>query len=229
MIHRLRVLTLRRRMYRPFRPRRSRYTFHPVWITLVVAVLIVFGTVALVEWKLRPIVTRLAEAQIQNTMTAVVETAVTRELSQRQVGYSDLISIQRDADGTITALTTDMTRINLLRAELLSAVLAALEEVDVSTIRVPLGSLFGGELLWARGAAIHAQSMAVGTASAEFDSELTSAGVNQTLHRIWMDLSLPMQVLLPGGEICVEVQTQLCVAETVIVGQVPQTYLQFDR
>ena len=69
----------------------------------------------------------------------------------------------------------------------------------------------------------------IGTVQAEFDSQLTSAGVNQTLHRIWLEVSVPMDLLLPGGEVETALHTRLCVAETVIVGQVPDTYLQLGQ
>lgn len=101
--------------------------------------------------------------------------------------------------------------------------------MDVSEIQVPLGSLFDLEPLWAKGPAIRARAMTVGTVRAEFDSQLTSAGVNQTLHRIWMEVDVPMTLLLPGGEVEVSVDTRLCVAETVIVGKVPDTYLQMGQ
>lgn len=174
-------------------------------------------------------VKQLATARTQNLMTAVIEQAVTDDLAARQVSYGDFVTIQRDASGTITALTTDMAHMNLLRAELISAILQSLDQVDASTIEVPLGSLFDLELFWARGPALRARALTVGTVSAEFESELTSAGVNQTLHQIWMDISVPMEVLLPGGAVQVPVSTRLCVAETVIVGQVPDTYLQLAQ
>ena len=109
------------------------------------------------------------------------------------------------------------------------AILEALGEVDVSDIQVPLGSLFDLEPLWAKGPSLKAKAMTVGTVRAEFDSQLASAGVNQTLHRIWMEVDVPMTLLLPGGAVEVTVSTRLCVAETVIVGKVPDTYLQLDR
>ena len=210
------------------RPLRSRLDSHALLITLAVGILLSACCIHLLEAKLRPVVAQIAAAQAQNTMTAVIEGAVARDLASRQIGYGDLIEIQRDTSGTITALTTDMARMNLLRAELTSTILAALEEVDVSTIQVPLGSLLDFEPLWARGPALRARAMRVGAVSAEFDSQLTSAGVNQTLHRVWLEVEVPMTVLLPGGEVQVPVETRLVVAETVIVGQVPDTYLQLE-
>lgn len=201
----------------------------PALLTLAVALTVAVSVIALLEAKLRPVVAEIASAQVQNTMTAVVENAVTADLAARQVSYADFIDIQRDEGGAITALTTDMARMNLLRAELAAAILEALEGVDVSDIQVPLGSLFDLEPLWAKGPALRVQAMTVGTVQAEFDSQLTSAGVNQTLHRIWMEVNVPMTLLLPGGEVETSFHTRLCVAETVIVGKVPDTYLQLGQ
>ena len=70
--------------------------------------------------------------------------------------------------------------------------------------------------------------MSAGTVSAEFDSQFSSAGLNQTIHRIWLRIEVPLRVVLPGGQIETMVSSDYCVAETVIVGQVPDTCLQLD-
>lgn len=225
-----------RYLRRPVRRRRAAWTgpgpelkIPPVLITLAVALVVAASVIALLEHKLRPVVAEIAAAQAQNNMTAVVENAVTADLAARQVSYVDFVTIQRDEGGAITALTTDMARMNLLRSELTAAVLEALDGVDVSDVQVPLGSLFDLEPLWAKGPALKAKAMTVGTVRAEFDSQFTSAGVNQTLHRIWLEVDVPMTLLLPGGEVEASLHTRLCVAETVIVGKVPDTYLQLGQ
>lgn len=225
-----------RYLRRPVRRRRAAWTgpgselkIPPVLITLAVALVVAASVIALLENKLRPVVAEIAAAQAQNNMTAVVENAVTADLAARQVSYVDFVTIQRDEGGAITALTTDMARMNLLRSELTAAILEALKGVDVSDVQVPLGSLFDLEPLWAKGPALKAKAMTVGTVRAEFDSQLTSAGVNQTLHRIWLEVDVPMTLLLPGGEVETALHTRLCVAETVIVGKVPDTYLQLGQ
>ena len=225
-----------RYLRRPVRRRRAAWTgpgpelkIPPALITFAVALIVAASVIALLEHKLRPVVAEIAAAQAQNTMTAVVENAVTADLAARQVSYADFVTIQRDEGGGITALTTDMARMNLLRAELTAAILEALEGVDVSDIEVPIGSLFDLEPLWAKGPALKAKAMTVGMVRAEFDSQFTSAGVNQTLHRIWLEVDVPMTLLLPGGEVEASLHTRLCVAETVIVGKVPDTYLQLGQ
>ena len=107
----------------------------------------------------------------------------------------------------------------------LSDVLEALEGVDVSQIQVPLGSLVDLDILWGLGPTLKVHAMTVGTVDGEFFSEFTSAGVNQTLHRICLKLTVPLTLMLPGGAVETVSETELCVAETVIVGQVPQAYL----
>lgn len=225
-----------RYMRKPVKRRRPVWTgpgpdlkIPPALITLAVALIVAASVIALLEHRLRPVVAEIASAQAQNSMTAVVENAVTADLAARQVSYADFVTIQRDEGGGIAALTTDMARMNQLRAELTASILEALASVDVSDIQVPLGSLFDLEPLWAKGPAIKTKAMTVGTVRAEFDSQLTSAGVNQTLHRIWMEVDVPMTLLLPGGAVETSLHTRLCVAETVIVGKVPDTYLHLDR
>ena len=205
------------------------FALPPLLVTLVVAILVAVCTIRSLETRLRPVILEAARAQTKNTMTAVLEQAVREDLAERAVSYADLIRIHRDSSGAISSLTTDMAALNLLRTELVDQVLVTLQGVDVSIVEIPLGSLFDSELVWARGPAIQAHAMWVGTVSAEFESQFSAAGVNQTIHRIWMEVSVPLTVLLPGGGVEVPVDTRLCITETVIVGKVPNTYLNWDQ
>lgn len=201
---------------------------HPFVVTLAVGLLLAGAIIALLETQLRPMFSAAAQAQTKNTMTAILEHAVVADLAERNISYADLVSIQRDQNGAITSLTTDMASMNLLRAELITDVLEDLSDVDTSVIQIPLGSLLDSALIWAKGPVLRVRSMSVGTVSAEFESEFSAAGVNQTRHRIWLKMSVPITVMLPGGYVDVPVDTDLCIAETVIVGQVPDTYLEFS-
>ena len=196
-------------------------------LTLMLALALGGGCIALLQAKLRPVVAQAAQSLIQNQMTAVIDQAVATSLAQDDVEYGDLVSIQRDEEGSITSLTADTAAMNQLRLELVSQVLSVLEEVDVSVIRIPLGSLIDSELVWAKGPAIKDRALYVGSVSAEYERDFSSAGVNQTLHRIWLELSVPLKVLLPGQTLETRVDTKVCVGETVVVGQVPQFYLPY--
>ena len=198
----------------------------PLWVlTWLVAAAVMCAAVRLTECALRPVLAAAARYQVRSQVTAAVEQWAARDLQERGVDYSDFVSITRNEAGEITALSADMARLNLLRAELSAHLLERLEDSQLE-LTIPVGSLLPLEPTWARGPELHLRALALGTASAEFESEFTSAGINQTRHRLWLELSVPVTVLLPGGGEELTVDSRLCVAETVIVGQVPQTWFQ---
>ena len=198
----------------------------PTWVlTWLVAAGVMLCAVRVTERALRPMLAAAARYQVRSQVTAAVEQWAARDLQERGVDYSDFVTITRNEAGEITALSADMARLNLLRAELSAHLLERLEDSQLE-LTVPVGSLLPFEPTWARGPELHLRALALGTASAEFESEFTSAGINQTRHRLWLELSVPVTVLLPGGGEELTVDSRLCVAETVIVGQVPQTWVQ---
>ena len=198
----------------------------PLWVlTWLVAAAVMCAAVRLTESALRPVLAAAARYQVRSQVTAAVEQWAARDLQERGVDYSDFVTITRNEAGEFTALSADMARLNLLRAELSAHLLERLEDGQLE-LTVPVGSLLPIEPTWARGPELHLRALALGTASAEFESEFTSAGINQTRHRLWLELSVPVTVLLPGGGEELTVDSRLCVAETVIVGQVPQTWFQ---
>ena len=198
----------------------------PTWVlTWLVAAGVMLCAVRVTERALRPVLAAAARYQVRSQVTAAVEQWAARDLQERGVDYSDFVTITRNEAGEITALSADMARLNLLRAELSAHLLERLEDSQLE-LTIPVGSLLPIEPTWARGPELHLRALALGTASAEFESEFTSAGINQTRHRLWLELSVPVTVLLPGGGDELTVDSRLCVAETVIVGQVPQTWFQ---
>ncbi len=205
--------------------RRLRRGLPPWVLTWLVAAAVMLCAVRLTEHALRPVLSAAARYQVQRQVTAAVEQWAAQDLQQRGVDYSDFVTITRNEAGEITALSADMARLNLLRAELSAHLLERLEDSQLE-LTIPVGSLLPLEPTWARGPELHLRALALGTASAEFESEFTSAGINQTRHRLWLELSVPVTVLLPGGGEELTVDSRLCVAETVIVGRVPQTWFQ---
>lgn len=201
---------------------------HPVrntaLITLILAVGMALTFIGLLEFRLRPVVEQLATRQVNNYVTAQLNAA----LSGLVTGKGNLVEIQRGADGEIIAVSGDMDRINQVRSQVVQAALDTIAAMDVHTLGVPLGSLFDFDLLWAKGPVIEVHSIVAGTVSTQVRSEFQSAGINQTLHRVLLDVEVPLTVLLPGSQEHTTAQITLCAAETVIVGKVPQTYLNLS-
>jgi len=201
------------------------FSNYPLLITLVVALIVSSLVIRALEEQLRPVLLTAAKIQTENAVTVIAEEAILSHLEQLELEYRDFVQIERDEDGLITAITTDMAAINRLRSVLIEVILQRVSALDEKAIAIPVGSLIDSELLWGRGPTIKVRAFTIGTVSAEFRSEFLSAGVNQTLHKIWLDLSVPTTVLLPGSRVDISVDTMLCIAETVIVGKVPN-YIQ---
>lgn len=174
--------------------------------------------------RLRPILLELALTQTANHMTAAIDQTV----AEQAVSYTDLVTLERSESGDIVALTSNMAQANALRAQLLDTALTALEGLETIELEIPLGTVFDWDLFSGRGPCVKVQVLYTGTASAEFENAFSSAGINQTCHQIIFQVSADISVLLPGKQYRTTVSTDVCVAETVIVGKVPDTYLQLN-
>ena len=207
-----------------FRRKLRRCGAHPLVWTVAIALLLSAGLISFLELRLRPVAAQLAVRQVHNRVTAQLDQA----LYDVSIDYDKLVQLQQDDTGTVLAITSDPGQVNLLRARVSAAALEAIAAVDVHTMGVPLGSLFELDLLWALGPTIQVRSLTAGTVSTQVRSEFTSAGINQTLHRILVDITVPLTVLLPGDRANTQVSTTVCLAETVVVGRVPDTYLNWS-
>ena len=186
---------------------------------LVCAALIALAITAMTQ--LRPILTSLATARVSNAVTRVVNTSVNETLYDAGVDYDRLISLEKDNEGHITAVKSNMAEFNRLQSAVLADVLQRLSEVSTRELAIPLGSLTGSPLL-------HIKMQSVGSSSAHFENAFASAGINQTRHEIRLVVDVYVSVLLPGFSTVTKVTNRCAVAETVIVGSVPDTYTYFD-
>lgn len=186
----------------------------------------------LVRWfdaSLRPQLVALAEAQIRNCLTQAANQSVTQALAEEGLSYNDMVTLQTEAGGGIATLSTDTLRLNRLRTVILEDVIAQVEDLDNRSLSVPLGALTGVDLLSALGPRLPVKVVSVASGEGAYRKDFLSAGINQTLHRIMLDVTVTAKLLLPGGMVEVAVSTPVCVAETVIVGQVPQTYVGLNK
>lgn len=183
----------------------------------------------LIRWfdtALRPHLVALSEAQVRNRLTQVANRSMSQALADQELSYNGMVTLQ--TAGTLSTMVTDTAALNRLRAAVLEDVIAQISTVDSDPLGVPLGALTGIDLFSALGPRLPVQVVSVSSAEGQYRNDFTSAGINQTLHRIMLDVTLNAKLLLPGGVVEVVVSTPICVAETIIIGQVPQTYLNWS-
>lgn len=196
------------------------------WIAMILVLL--FMGAALIVVRIRPMVTSLAESRATNRVNRIVAEAVSDAVASGQVDCSRLITFEKDSGGKVTALRSNMPEFNRLQTLISDAVLERLSDMSAVDLSIPLGTLTGSNLLAGRGPYIHVRTQSVGTATAKLRNALTAAGINQTKHQVLLDVEVYVTVLLPGFATSVQVNNELCVAETVIVGNVPETYTYFS-
>jgi len=196
-----------------------------LWLALLAAALAALTLLALS--RLRPIVVRLATARVSNSVTRIVTAAVDETIYAANVDYDGLISLEKDNEGRIVALKSNMAAFNRLQAAILASVLERMAEVDTRELSIPVGTLAGSPLLAGRGPLLRVRMQSVGSPSARFENEFTDAGINQTRHRILLVVDVSVGILLPGFSTGTHVSSVFSVAETVIVGGVPESYTYF--
>ena len=197
------------------------------WLLRLAAVaLILFVLFYGFRSKYRKVIQDLARTSVVNTTSDLANDAIARQIDIGDITYDRIVFFEKDLDGRITALKTNMGEVNRLRTEILDLINEKIMALDHSDIGIPLGSLFLPELLSGKGPAIPVHILSIRNSDANFISEFSQAGINQTLHRLNMEVSVDVAVLVLGETSSFTVTSQVVVAETVIVGQVPQTFLQ---
>ena len=176
--------------------------------------------------KYRDVIEDLARTSVMNTTSDLTNDAIAREIEIGDIAYDRIVFFEKDLDGRITALKTNMSEVNRLKTEILDIINDKILALDTSDIGIPLGSLFIPELLSGKGPAIPVHILSIRNSDANFVSEFSQAGINQTLHRLNMEVSIDVAVLVLGETSSFTMTSQVVVAETVIVGDVPQTFLQ---
>ena len=176
--------------------------------------------------RYRDVVRELAQTQVKNTTSDLTNDAIAKQIAEGTIAYDRIVFFEKDLEGRITALKTNMSEVNRLKTDILNIINDEILELDTSDIGIPLGSLFLPELLSGRGPAIPVRILSIRNSDANFVSHFSQAGINQTLHQVTMDVSIDVAVLVLGETSSFTVQSEVVVAETVIVGQVPTTYLQ---
>ena len=176
--------------------------------------------------KYQTVIRELARTQVMNSTSDLTNDAIAKQMADGIIQYDRIVYFEKDLDGRITALKTNMSEINRLKTDILNIINDEILALDTADIGIPLGSLLLPEFFSGKGPAIPVHILSIRNSDAAFASEFSHAGINQTLHQLTMEVSVDVSVLVLAKTESFTVTSQVVVAETVIVGDVPQTYLQ---
>lgn len=172
-------------------------------------------------------ISSLAQTQVRNSTSDLINDSIDAQIELGNIQYDRIVYFEKDLDGRITALKTNMAEVNRLKTDVLNLINDEILAIDSSSISLPIGSLILPELFSGRGFRLPVQILAIRNSEGFFESHFSEAGINQTLHQLTMDVTVDVAVLVLGVAEEFTVASHIVIAETVIVGQVPDTFFQY--
>lgn len=203
------------------KPRRKKHS----GLSFLFFVIILIAALAVwMDFSMRPAIENIAEHQAKVLATRLINEAMLAQMERSDVRYDELVRVTRGENGDITSIEANMSQINRLKSQMSDSVIQSLEESENRQISLPLGTVIGNQFTSGRGPLIEIKVVPTGYVQSEIFNHFSSAGINQTLHQIMLRITVQMVVVLPGYIIPAETETNFCIAETVIVGEIPQGY-----
>ena len=215
---------------RPPRPPRERPASGKrraaITVFLLLAALLMFLSSALLY--LKELSGQIAVSDACDIMTMQTNAAIAEVLQEGDFDADWFVKFEKNDAGEVTAISSNMGHINALSAALLDRVVGMTENRKL-TVSIPAGNLTGLSLLMGRGPGVPVEILALTSSRVEFQNNIVTAGINQTKHQISLRVIVDIDVLVPWGTESAQVSTEVLIADTVVVGQVPETYLNYDK
>lgn len=194
---------------------------------ILLGVLLLTALALYIEGNLTEVTLSLAQAKAKTLAVTVLNETV-EQVVQGGMGYDALVHVTKDEAGQVRLIQADTTAMNHLAARVSALAQEKLDSTENRAVQVPLGSALGLTLFAGAGPKLRVQVLPVGAIAARFDTEFQAAGINQTRHRILLTMTATVKLVIPTGAKTVEASTQVAVAESIIVGEVPQSFVDVE-
>ena len=191
------------------------------FVALVIALAVYF------QRNVTRVLLEISEATMRSCTTVAVNDAVYYTLSD-EMRYEDLVTITRNETGEITAVSANALKINKIARDTASISQSNLKNLSLNGIPVPLGALTGIEAFAGLGPNIYFRIIPVSSVACGFSSTFESVGINQTKHSIYLNVIADISIVMPSKTENFAVTTDVLVGESIVIGKVPDTYLQSD-
>ncbi len=216
------------------RRRKPKYTFStdtktvkpkPKLYIVAIALLFLGASISLF---LRDLSTKIAVSDAVDVVTKTVNDSINKVIGQGVYGFDYFVSLVKDENGDITAITSDMAHINSLSTEILNSVISSTENGTIK-VNIPVGNLSGLNLLMGKGPNVPVDIIMLTSSRVDFRNDIVSSGINQAKYQLILEVTIDIDVLVPWGTESASTVTEVIVADTVIVGKVPETYLNMEN
>ncbi len=195
-----------------------------IFIFLLIIILLLCGSFTYLNYVVNPIIIESSSAKVHSLSQDAINTAVFEVIKDSTI-YDTLIHILRNEEGEIIMISSNSVQINSLSRDIIENAQLKLEKMGASGVNIPIGTFTGMPIFVGRGPNVKLKLLPIGAINCNFSSKFITAGINQTNHRIYIEVSTKVNVILPTASEIVNTKTQIMIAENIIIGKVPQTYL----
>ncbi|MCI7136736.1 MAG: sporulation protein YunB [Candidatus Limivicinus sp.] len=203
------------------RPRRNR----GISILFLLVALLLF--LAAASLYLKDVSTAIAVSDASDAVTVSINNAIADIMRDGDYSADYFVTFEKSEAGEITAISSNMARINALSAKILDRIVGA-TDTHMLTVNIPVGNLTGVSLLMGRGPKVPVKIITMTSSRVEFNNSIVTAGINQTKHQINLEVIVDIDILVPWGTESTQVITEVLIADTIVVGRVPDTYLSME-
>lgn len=195
-------------------------------LTMVMVTLILGSYIIYLDRKIVPLVLAIGELKAQEMITRVVNESILAVLKQGQdIKYRDLIFMKEDSEGNIVMMQADTFLMNRIASDVALTIQNHFGQTKNATERIPLGNILGSQFFAQCGPKIKLTVTPMGMVDVNFGTEFEHAGINQTRHRVYLIVNTEAKIIAPFNSSNMHVTTYLPVAETIIVGKIPENYI----
>ena len=195
-------------------------------VVFFTCILFIFALFAVyIKTLVTPLIVETSKAQIKVCATKAMNYAITEAMSQ-EANYNNLINITTGEDGKINLIEANSSKVNTVSMMIERITLVHLLEISKTKIKIPLGAFTGISLLSGMGPPVEIEIYPYGEVSCKFLSQFVSAGVNQTQHKIYVNVDTKVNVVLPFRTVTIEMTNEVLICEGIIIGEIPETYLK---
>ena len=196
-------------------------------ITKIILILIIaFETASLILNYMNPIFEQVSKYEAKKLATFVANDQTTKVM--KNYNYDSMFSIEKDPEGNVSMIEMNMYRVNIIISDIAYYIQEQMKKPENSSVLIPMGNLLGANLFSGYGPRIKMKVVLLGSVETDLRSEFISKGINQTLHRVYLQIDCPVQILSSYKTMEENISNQFLLAENVILGEIPSTYYNLE-
>ena len=194
--------------------------------TIILILIIAFETASLLLNYMNPIFEQVSTYEAKKLATFVANDQTTKVM--QNYNYDSMFSIEKDEEGKVSMIQMNMYRVNIIISDIAYYIQEQMKEPENSSVAIPMGNLLGIDLFSGYGPRIKMRVVLLGSVETDLRSEFISKGINQTLHRVYLQIDCPVQILSSYKTMEEKISNQFLIAENVIIGEIPSTYYNLE-